>query len=146
MRARAAIVGVGLVVGAYGAWLLLRAGSERGWGELLDVAVWLLAGVVVHDALLAPLVVVLGAVGVGLLPRRWRGVAAGAALVWGSVTLLAVPVLGRFGARADNPTLLDRPYLLGWLGFTAVVVVAAVIAARRDPQEGGGSSTPRATR
>ena len=39
-------------------------------------------------------------------------------VVLGPLTLIAVPVLGRFGAKADNPTLLDRPY---WLGYAVVV-------------------------
>ncbi len=37
-------------------------------------------------------------------------------VVLGSVTLLAVPVLGRFGERSDNPTLLDRNYTAGLAG------------------------------
>ena len=36
-------------------------------------------------------------------------------VVLGSLTLLAIPVLGRFGERPDNATLLDRNYTVGWL-------------------------------
>jgi hypothetical protein len=58
-----------------------------------------------------------------------------AAVVLGSVTVLAVPVLGRFGERSDNATLLDRDYTAGWLVlalFTvAAVVVASVLRSRR---------------
>jgi MYXO-CTERM domain-containing protein len=49
-------------------------------------------------------------------------------VIWGSVTLLAIPVLGRFGARADNSTVLDRPYLLSWYVGTALTVVAVATA------------------
>ena len=35
-------------------------------------------------------------------------------VVWGGLTVMAIPVLGRFGALAANPTLLDRPYLTSW--------------------------------
>jgi hypothetical protein len=38
-----------------------------------------------------------------------------------------VPTLGRFGATADNPTLLDRDYLAGWLVFAAIVVAGAAV-------------------
>ena len=38
-------------------------------------------------------------------------------------TTVPHPVLGRFGARADNPTLLDRDYLAGWLVLAALVAV-----------------------
>ena len=53
-------------------------------------------------------------VAVRVLPpdRLAPGVVALVVLV--PVTLLAIPVLGRFGARADRPTLLDRDYWLGW--------------------------------
>ena len=52
--------------------------------------------------------------GVAAAPGRLRAPAAAAFVVLGSVTLLAIPVLGRFGARPDNPTLLDRHYVAGW--------------------------------
>ena len=58
----------------------------------------------------------------------------------GSVTLLAVPVLGRFGARADNPTLLDRDYIAGWLvlaGLVAVGVAAGTLVRSRRVGRGG---------
>ena len=49
-----------------------------------------------------------------------------------AVTIAAVPMLGRFGARSDNATLLDRNYLVGWLVLAAVttVVSGAVLLAR----------------
>ncbi|MFC6344016.1 hypothetical protein ACFP8W_18700, partial [Nocardioides hankookensis] len=85
---------------------------------------------------------VLGAVLVLLLPRAVRGPAVVGLVVLGSVTLLAVPVLGRFGARPDNATLLDRHYTAGWLVLAAVVLVAVVVASvlrsrRGDGDEGG---------
>ncbi|MGY2874256.1 hypothetical protein ACVW00_001446 [Marmoricola sp. URHA0025 HA25] len=62
------------------------------------------------------------------------------AVVLGTVTLVAIPVLGRFGARADNPTLLDRNYLLGWLvvATLTVVLVGAALAVARSGRAGGG--------
>ena len=44
----------------------------------------------------------------------------------GTLTLLAVPVLGRFGARPDNLTLLDRNYPAGWVVVAAIVCTAVV--------------------
>ena len=48
------------------------------------------------------------------------------------VTLLGIPELGRFGARADNPTLLDRHYWLGWSVMVTLVVGCVVVGARGD--------------
>ena len=67
---------------------------------------------------------------------------AAALVVLGATTLLAVPVLGRFGARPDNPTLLDRDYPAGWLALAGVVVLTTVVASlvrsRRRPSPGAG--------
>lgn len=115
--------GLGGALGAYGSWLAL---TRQDAGQLVEIAVWLAAGIVLHDVVVAG--VVLAGVGLGrrVLPRSWHAPATLALVVWGGVTLMAVPVLGRFGARPDNPTLLDRPYLGAWaaLSFVTVVVVA----------------------
>lgn len=129
MSAGRVLVGaLGLLAGAWGAWLLL--GPDGGdLTDLVSTAVWLGGGVVLHDAVLVPAVLLLGVVAARLLPGGWRAAAAGGLVVLGSVTLLAIPVLGRFGAKADNPTLLDRAYGPGWLAVAAVVVAGTVVVA-----------------
>ena len=117
-------LGVGGI--AWGAWLLL---DEQDLDALLRVALWLAGGVVLHDAVLAPLVVVLGA-GATRVPRAVRGVGARVLVVLGSVTLLAIPVLLSRGESYDaaNRTILDRPYGQGWLLVAVLVVLGAVLA------------------
>ncbi len=128
MRAlRGALGTVGVLVGTWGAVELLALGREN----LGAASVWLLGGVVVHDAVLAPFVLAVVAVGARVLPRWARGAAAAALVVLGSVTVMAVPVLGRFGARPDNATLLDRDYGRGWLVIAGLVLVCAVVGAGR---------------
>jgi hypothetical protein len=105
--------------------------------------------VLLHDGLLAPLCVAAGALLVRLVPGVARPPAAVGLVVLGSVTLMAVPVLGRFGARPDNPTLLDRPYGPGWLGLLALVAVGVglgtLVRVRRQASRGGvdGASARR---
>ena len=127
---RVSLGAVGVVAGLYGAWLLLSRGHD-----LLDLGLWLVAGVVLHDGLLAVTVLMLGVLVLRALPQAARAPAVVGFVVLGSATLFAVPVLGRFGARADNPTLLDRSYWAGWLvlaGLTlAAVVAAAFVRSRR---------------
>jgi hypothetical protein len=122
MRTRLLLGGLGTLVGLYGAYLVL---TRQDTDQLVSAAVWLAAGVVLHDAVLAP--VVLGVVYVGsrLVPAPARVPAAAALVVLGSATVLAIPVLGRFGALPDNPTLLDRDYTAGWLVLAGLVVLAA---------------------
>ncbi len=132
---RAAFLGAGLLLAAFGAYSLLRLGV----GNLVWSLIWLIGGVIVNDALIAP--VALGALALGSrsLPPWARGPVVAGAVVLGSVTLLAVPVLGRFGAKPDNPSLLDRSYGVGWLVLAAVVLVsvlAASLAARQRAMAG----------
>ena len=109
--------------GAYALWLLVHSAMDE-WPALLT---WLIGGVVLHDLVLAPAVLAVGLTA-RRLPAYLRAPAAVGLVMWGSLTLLAVPVLGRFGARDDNPTLLDRPYLVTWLIGCAVTVVLVAVA------------------
>ena len=131
--ARWLLGGAGTAVLAYGAALAL---TRQELLQLAEVAVWLGAGVALHDVVVAGVVLLAASLGGRFLPRAWRAPAVVAMVVWGSLTVLAVPVLGRFGARPDNPTLLDRPYLLTWLAGTlltaALVAVAGLVLARRE--------------
>jgi hypothetical protein len=128
----------GVAVAAYGVLLLLADA-----GELVGVGAWLVSGVLVHDLVIAPIAVLLVLAAGRLLPGAWHAPAAVALVVVGSLTLLAVPVLGRFGARADNPTLLDRPYLAGWAGIVGLTLLAtaavALARARRATHRTTGS-------
>ncbi len=127
---RSGLLLAGAVIGLFGAWSLLRLGiSNLFWASL-----WLAGGVVLNDGLVAG--VALGAVALSLwlLPSWARAPVAAGFVVLGTVTVMAIPVLGRFGAHADNPRLLDRSYGVGWLvlaGIVAVGVIAASAVARR---------------
>ena len=123
MRTRVTIGALGVLVGMYGGWLVLSRGHD-----LLNLVLWLAGGVVLHDGVLALVVLAVGTVAVRMLPRSARAPAVVGFVVLGSVTLLAVPVLGRFGARPDNPTLLDRDYTVGWLVLAGLVLVGVVTA------------------
>lgn len=122
MRLRILLIACGFLAAAYGAWSLLGEDPR----DLLDAALWLAGGVVLHDFVLAPLVLVLALAVRRWLPEGWRTPVVVASIALGSTTLVAIPVLGRFGARPDNPSLLDRPYLAGWLALLALGLLAVV--------------------
>ena len=122
--------GIGLVL--VGLWHLVGTSFP----DLLSIGLWLAGGVVVHDAVIAPLVVLAAVVVLPRLPSWSRAPAVVGFVVLVSVTLLAIPAIGRFGARDDVPSLLNRPYGALWLGFAALVVlvvVAASLLRRRRP-------------
>lgn len=124
IRVRAGLGALGVLVGGYGAWVLL---TRQDQDQLIGAATWLAAGVVLHDFVLAPLVLLLLALGARALPRQVRTPAVVGLVVLGSATLLAVPVLGRFGERPDNATLLDRDYTAGWLVVAGLTLVGVTV-------------------
>jgi hypothetical protein len=128
VRGRLAIGAVGLLVGLYGAYLLL---SRQDHDQLVSAALWLAAGVVLHDFVLAPVVLAVVFMGGRLVPAAFRGPAVAGLVVLGTVTLLAIPVLGGFGERPDNPWLLDRDYWTSWLVLAGLVLLVVVVAGLR---------------
>lgn len=126
-RWRWPLYALGTAMMAWGAWGQVHGADTKP----ARVAVLWVASALGHDLVIAPVVVV-----VGLLVRRLprRGVVQGALLVAGGLVLVAVPALGRFGARADNPSVLPRDYragLLVALGVVAVVAGTVALLSRR---------------
>jgi hypothetical protein len=131
VRTRALLVVAGVAAIGYGALGLLRAASDtRPPRWLAD----LVASSLLHDLLLAPVVLLLLVAGRRWLPRSWRGPAAAFLLIGGSLALVALPVVLGAGARPDNPTLLPRDYRAGLavtLAVTAACVVVGTLVLRR---------------
>jgi hypothetical protein len=137
LRILTGALGVGATV--YGAVALLDLGSDNLWAA----AVWLAGGVLLHDGALAPLTIAAGAVAVRLARGPLPGPVVVGAVVLTTVTVVAIPVLGRFGARADNPTLLDRNYVLGWLVLATLTVVVVLVVMLSGRGGGRGASAGR---
>lgn len=114
---------IGLSLMGVGASLLLDV------RDLPGVLVWLGGAVVLHDVLIAPLVLLIGWV---LVRGGVRGPVRGALLVAGALTAVALPVLLRPGKPA-NSSVLPLDYPRNWL-FTMVAVAtvtAFLLAVRR---------------
>ena len=90
-------------------------------------AVLLVASALAHDLVFAPLVLLLGRASRPLLRGRVRPVVQGALLVGVSLLLVALPALGRPGAKADNASVLPRDYVQGLLVSLAVVAGGALL-------------------
>jgi hypothetical protein len=115
--ARVTLVVLGLVVGVYGAVLVL----DNPPVIIIRIVVWALVGIVLHDLVFAPICVALGFAGRRLIPGRWWPPIALAALCSVVLVFLAVPVYGKPGIRPDNMTVLDRNYELGlWISLAIV--------------------------
>ncbi|MBC7639452.1 MAG: hypothetical protein H7231_06685 [Rhodoferax sp.] len=119
--ARFALGGLGVLAMLWAAFLTLTGGKAT---NPAGVATWLVAGLVLHDAVLAPVVVAVGWVCARVLPGWLRAPVQTGALVIGVLTLASVPLLLGRGHRPDNPSAdpLDYPRNL----LTVVAVVAVV--------------------
>lgn len=140
MRAVRVLLGlVGIGLAAFGVLRLLDLGGEN----LRAAGTWLIGGVLLHDAVLAPATLLVWFVAVRALGRKPPGPVIVGVVVLASTTLVAVPVLGRRLARPDNATLLDRDYVTGWfvlVGLTLAVVTLALLREtrmRRGGDDGG---------
>ena len=140
MRGRLLLGAVGVAAAAYGAWSLLGEGPA----DVVTTALWLAGGVVLHDFLLVPLTLAVCWLGARLLPAGRKAAVAAGLVVLGTLTLVAVPVLGGWGANRDNPTILGRDYSTGWLvvatltvsGVLAGPIVSALLTGRRSRGHG----------
>ncbi|MFD7163814.1 hypothetical protein [Streptomyces violascens] len=107
----------GLALMAFGALLLWDQTTH--W----DVLIWLAGAVVLHDGVIAPLVLGVGFLVGGL---KYRGLVRGALLAAGCLTLVALPVLLRPLPTA-NSSVLPLDYVRGLLISLAAVAVLAVL-------------------
>lgn len=122
------------------AWLVIAAG----WGVIGVVvagvlreadathprswATWVIGAALVHDLVVLPLVLLVG-LGLGQLLRpAWRGPVRAALIVGGVLALATWPTIRRFGARADNPTVLPLPAGRNLVGIAAVLALSAIVA------------------
>lgn len=125
---RGALTAAGLAALVFGAFNLLG----QPFGDLISAAIWFTVPAVLSDLVLLPAIAAVG----WLLTKRlspWIRLPVQVALgMIGSLTALALPFLGKPGLRPDNPSLLDRNYLVGYGIYVAIILVAAALwAARR---------------
>jgi len=120
---RALLVLAGLSVGVYGALLVFDHSTQ----DIIRIAAWALIGVLLHDAVFAPVCVALGYAGRRILPHKWWTPVLVAGLLTVILVLLAIPVFSKPGQHLDNLTVLDRNYEAGFWIALAVVWGAALL-------------------
>ncbi|MGY4859695.1 hypothetical protein [Cryobacterium sp. AP23] len=128
--ARLLLVAVGVLGLGLGAYVLLDTVALR---RLPGVALWIGLAIVLHDAVLSPVVF-----GLGVLTRRAGHRVAGsiivtvqAVIVLGSLmTLIVVPAIVAQNLGPKNPTILPLDYALNlglfWLALAVVGLIVCV--------------------
>jgi hypothetical protein len=124
---RIVLAAAGAALVGYGGWLL--------WPQVPAAATWLIAGPVLHDAVVAPLVAVTGLALGRLLPGRvWRRWTTAGLALTATLLLIAAPLMWRPHPAPPNPGLQDRDYATGlaiWLAALWAGVLAGAIVSRR---------------
>lgn len=140
--ARMLLAAAGAGMAAYGGWLLAP--------QLAPVAPWLIAGPLLHDLLVAPLVGLVGLTLRHMVSNRVRfawlttGVAVSATLL-----LITLPLIWRPAAAPPNPGLQDRDYLAGltiWLALLWIGLMVGYWSQRRGRSSSAarGEAVPHA--
>jgi hypothetical protein len=135
---RVALGAAGVLAIAFGLRGVLTGGVATDWPVTLT---WLVAGPLLHDLVLVPVVAAAGWVVARVVPAAVRPVVRGGLVVAAAVTAVALPVLtGRGDASNASLTPLDYPRNYA-LVLAAVALVTAVLAVRRarvSRRPGGG--------
>ena len=120
---RVALILSGGLLLAFGAFRLV---TQLDPGDLVVLALWLIAAVALHDWLIAPITIGTGVVLTGVPPRSRRYLQ-GALIVGALITVIAVPLIGRRDTQPESKAILLRDYsanLALLLGMTAAIALA----------------------
>lgn len=123
-----AALGIGLLVFGVGGLLTNVEGPAlNSWLKVFA------GGLIVHDALFAPLVVLGSVLLTRVVPAGVRAPVQGAVIVSCALIAVAIPVVGGFGRLANNPSLLPSDHYGLRLAIALAVVwaITAVIAVMR---------------
>jgi hypothetical protein len=105
---------------------------------------FLLGGALVHDLVLAPMVLLVGVLIARRVRGRWRAPVQSALFISATLTLFAYPLLRGYGRVWRNPTSLPHNYAANLIVLVAAVAVGTAVVAlvsanrRRD----GGAPAP----
>ena len=141
------------LTGAAGAGLALfgvfRLLTEIPALSLLGLAGWLVAALVLHDGMLAPLTGVVGAVLTRHVPPRLRRYLSGGLVTAAAVTVIALPLIARAGSQPPQKALLRQDYVVNLailLGLVAGGAAALyLLRVLRDQRASDTNGRPSAT-
>ena len=101
-----------------------------------NLARFVVGGALLHDLIVAPLVILAGVALVRAVPGRSRAIVQAALVVTGVLAVFAYPMVRGYGLAANNPTSLPHNYalnLLVVLGVVWAVAAAALVVKLRRP-------------
>lgn len=122
---RYALGAVALATAAYGVVEFVRLRSET---RIEQSLLWYVGTIALHDAVLVPLVLLVGVAAHRVLPGRVRTPVLAGLVVLGVTLLATAPTWLAGGRRDSNPTALPSDYGTGVAVVTVAVLVATAVA------------------
>lgn len=128
-------------VSAVTGWVVIGIGLRGVFEHSLDtrpanLAKFVVGGALLHDLLIAPLVILVAVAVARAVPGRARAIVQAALVVTGVLTVFSYPLVRAYGLAANNPTSLPHNYalnLLVVLGVVWAVAAAALVVRLRRP-------------
>jgi hypothetical protein len=114
----------GLLLALFGVFRLL---TEIPPGSLILLGIWLLAALIVHDAVVAPATVAVGWVLRRTTPDRERGYLQSALIMIAVVALVAVPMIALRGSQPPVKALLLRDYAANLALLIGVIIAVSAL-------------------
>lgn len=133
----------GIALLGYGGYQLLHYSHDT---HPVEVATWLVIALVVHDGVIAWVLVIVGWLVARLVPARARAYVQGGLACAALITLIALPLIYRRGKAAPGLTLLTQNYpahLAVLLGMAALVTAAAYVVRVARDRPGRSSANDR---
>jgi hypothetical protein len=121
---RIILVIAGLALAAFGVFRLV---SETPVHSLLILAVWLIAALVLHDAILAPSVVGVGWLLRRHVPDRGRRSLQVTLIMSASVIVIAIPMILLRGSQPAEKALLLRNYGANLILLLSMIAIVSLI-------------------
>ena len=120
---------------AVAGWVVIGFGLRGIFEHSLDtrpanLARFVVGGALLHDLVVAPIVILLGVAVARAVPRRGRAVVQAALVISGIVALFSYPLVRAYGLAVNNPTSLPHNYarnLALVLGVVWAVAAAALL-------------------
>jgi len=113
----------------FGLWGILENSLDT---RPSNLARFVVGGALLHDLLVAPVVILLGVLLARAVPGRARAVVQAALVISGVLALFSYPLVRAYGLAANNPTSLPRNYALNLTIVLGVVwAVAAAMVFRK---------------
>jgi hypothetical protein len=126
-------------------WALIAGVGLRGiFAHRIDtrpanLARFVVGGALLHDLIVAPVVIILGVLLVRAVPGRARAAVQAALAVSAIVALFAYPLVRAYGLATNNPTSEPHNYARNLLIVLAFVWVVAIAAAVRRVRTAPGA-------